>query len=80
VDHGIIIEGYNVQLATKYTSFSGTANSLEEFLNNEDKSALEAHAVTFTANKAGSFSIICLVVCSYGHSYMIAENGLVVTG
>jgi hypothetical protein len=80
LDHGFMIQGYGVSMTTSYKSFSQKANSLEELLKTESQDALEAHALTVKADKAGSFYIICTVVCSFGHPWMVVEGGFVVQG
>lgn len=78
LDHGLAIMEFNVNIITDYEAFTGEAASLEEFLEVEAVDATERHSITFTADKVGSFNIICSLYCGYGHEYMVAEGGLIV--
>ena len=80
LDHGFMIQGYGQQIFTDHRKFTSRATSVKELIEREDESVLEAHAIEFTADKAGTYFVICTVVCGYGHAWMLDEDGFVVEG
>jgi hypothetical protein len=79
-DHGLGIDGYDVNIETNYQAFKGSAESIEDILQTEGQDVLKAHSITFRADKAGYFTIVCTVYCGYGHSSMEIQGGFVVRG
>jgi hypothetical protein len=80
LNHGFSILGYDVDIVTDYTQFSGSAGSLDELLKVEKSSAIQRHTITFRADKPGSYDIICSKFCGYGHGWMIIPGGFTVSG
>lgn len=80
LDHGLTITGYDVDIKTNYGMFKGGASSIQEVFSIESGDTLRAHSMTFTADKSGSFDIVCSVFCGYGHGWMVVEGGFVVQG
>jgi len=80
VDHGLQITEFRVFIPTNYRNFSGEAKSLSEFFEIEDEEAIEQQAITFVADKPGTYDFVCYIVCGYGHAYMIYEDALRVVG
>ena len=80
IDHGLQITAFNVFVATNTKNFSGKAKTLKEFFQTENKDAIEQQAVTFKADKTGTFDILCYVVCGYGHSFMVRQDAIRVEG
>jgi len=80
LDHGLTISDYDVDVRTNHELFSGEASSISEVFSIESGDTLRAHSITFTADKPGSFDIICSVFCGYGHGWMVVEGGFVVQG
>ncbi len=78
IDHGLQITEFKVFMSTNVKNFSGKAKNLQEFLQIENKEAIEQQSIVFTADKAGTFNIVCYIVCGYGHSFMMLENAIVV--
>ncbi len=80
LDHGLAIEGYDVNIRTNYKLFRGGATSIGEVFNIESEDTLRAHMISFVADKPGTFDIICSVFCGYGHGWMYVPGGFVVQG
>lgn len=80
LDHGLTISGYSVNIRTSHKMFKGSAETLEDILQEEGGNTLKAHSITFKADKVGSFDIVCTVYCGYGHDWMKVDGGLVVRG
>lgn len=80
IDHGLQITEFKVFMSTNYRNFSGEAKSLSEFFEIEDEEAIEQQAITFVADKPGTYDFVCYIVCGYGHAYMIYQDALRVAG
>ncbi len=80
LDHGLAIEGYNVNVRTNHKMFKGIAESIDEVLNVENEITLRSHSITFVADTVGTFSIMCTVYCGYGHDWMVVDGGFIVRG
>jgi len=80
IDHGLQITAFKVFMSTNYKNFSGKAKSISEFFQIEDKEAIEQQAVTFVADKPGTYDFVCYIVCGYGHTFMVYQDALKVVG
>jgi len=79
LDHGLAISGYGSKASAVTDIADGVTNatSIQDLATKlRDKNALPT--IDFTADKVGSFNIICTVDCGEYHTDMISENAFIV--
>jgi hypothetical protein len=75
MNHSVTIIELGVNVSTDISKVTTKAHSVKEALQMGNPGGGK---VTFTADKVGSFNIMCMVPCGFGHAWMMLERGFVV--